>query len=231
MWVTEIESCRGGKDTEKGGVVKRGDLTWGDAQPSPVLFTKTSAAAQSLEMWQKLHNRPKIHQRVNGTDPSVTWDMIGKSDVFDAEKKISWWRILGPELWRWESKRPPKSEARVGLSILSGLYDKWFEDGTLVKASLLPPLCGRGGATLWAMFCLETLRSSICVGVYFTRTTYSDTKLKRVQDHLHQFDVASVVGQTSPIHGNGTPPSGCFLGGKYHDLLFLFRHTIMSTLL
>lgn len=24
MWVTEIESCRGGKDTEKGGVVRRG---------------------------------------------------------------------------------------------------------------------------------------------------------------------------------------------------------------
>lgn len=64
-----------------------------------------------------------------------------------------------------------KTAACVGLSVLSGVYEKRFEDGTLVEEALLPPFGGRGGVTLWAMFCSESLRSSIGVSVYFTRPT------------------------------------------------------------
>lgn len=34
--------------------------------------------------------------------------------------------------------RSPKTAARVGLSVLSGVYEKWFEDGTPVEEALLP---------------------------------------------------------------------------------------------
>lgn len=40
-----------------------------------------------------------------------------------------------------------KTAACVGLSVLSGVYEKRFEDGTLVEEALLPPFGGRGGVT------------------------------------------------------------------------------------